>query len=52
MRSKTLLVSNIFATIYSAVLLWIFGGAIIEAVVLILSKRLVHILNWRLNCLV
>lgn len=31
MRSKTLLVSNIFATIYSAVLLWIFGSAIIEA---------------------
>lgn len=31
MRSKTLLVSNIFATIYSAALLWIFGGAIIEA---------------------
>lgn len=30
-RSKTLLVSNILATIYSAYLLWVFGGAIIEA---------------------
>lgn len=31
MRSKALLVSNILATLYSATLLWIFGGAIIEA---------------------
>lgn len=31
MRSKTLLVSNILATIYSAYLLWFFGSAIIEA---------------------
>lgn len=30
-RSKTLLVSNILATLYSIYLLWIFGGAIIEA---------------------
>lgn len=31
MRSKTLLVSNILNTIYSAILLWVFGGAIISA---------------------
>lgn len=31
MRSKCLLVSNILATLYSAVLLYIFGGAIIQA---------------------
>ncbi len=31
MRSKALLVSNILATAYSAYLLWIFGGIIIEA---------------------
>lgn len=31
MRSKTLLFSNIFATLYSAFLLSTFGGAIIEA---------------------
>ncbi len=31
MRSKTLLTANILATIYSAVLLWIYGGAVIEA---------------------
>lgn len=30
-RSKTLLASNILATLYSAYLLWAFGGAIIEA---------------------
>lgn len=30
-RSKTLLVSNILATLYSVYLLWTFGGAIIEA---------------------
>lgn len=30
-RSKTLLVSNILATLYSAFLLYTFGGAIIEA---------------------
>ncbi|MBO5230993.1 MAG: hypothetical protein J6B88_00075 [Clostridia bacterium] len=30
-RSKTLLVSNIMALAYSVYLLWIFGGAIIEA---------------------
>lgn len=30
-RSKTLLASNILATLYSAFLLWTFGGAIIEA---------------------
>ncbi len=30
-RSKTLLVSNILATLYSIYLLWIFGGVIIEA---------------------
>ena len=30
-RSKTLLVSNILATVYSVYLLWTFGGAIIEA---------------------
>lgn len=30
-RSKTLLVSNIFSTFYSAYLLWTFGGAIIAA---------------------
>ncbi len=29
MRSKTLLVSNILATIYAAILLWVFGGAIV-----------------------
>lgn len=31
MRSKILLISNVLATIYSAILLWWFGGAIIEA---------------------
>ena len=31
MRSKILLISNILATIYSSILLWWFGGAIIEA---------------------
>lgn len=31
MRSKTLLVSNILATLYSGFLLWTFGGAVIEA---------------------
>lgn len=31
MRSKVLLISNILATIYSAYLLWWFGGAIAEA---------------------
>lgn len=31
MRSKTLLVSNILATIYSVILLCVFGGAIISA---------------------
>ncbi len=31
MRSKTLLVSNILATLYSVYLVWMFGGAIIEA---------------------
>ncbi|MBR5237022.1 MAG: hypothetical protein IKW06_06610 [Clostridia bacterium] len=31
MRSKILLVSNILSTIYTACLLWIFGGAIIAA---------------------
>ena len=30
-RSTTLLASNILATLYSAFLLWTFGGAIIEA---------------------
>ncbi len=30
-RSKTLLVTNILATLYSVYLLWVFGGAIIEA---------------------
>ena len=30
-RSKTLFVSDILATLYSIYLLWIFGGAIIEA---------------------
>lgn len=30
-RSKTLLASNILATLYAAYLLWTFGGAIIEA---------------------
>lgn len=30
-RSKTLLVSNIFATAYSVYLLWVFGSAIIAA---------------------
>ena len=30
-RSKTLLVSNFLATLYSVYLLWTFGGAIIEA---------------------
>ena len=31
MRSKALFVSNSLATIYSSILLWIFGGAIVEA---------------------
>lgn len=31
MRSKTLLTANILATLYSVGLLWVFGGAIIEA---------------------
>lgn len=31
MRSKTLLVSDILASIYSVFLLWTFGGAVIEA---------------------
>lgn len=31
MRSKILLISNILATIYSSILLWWFGGAIVEA---------------------
>lgn len=31
MRSKTLFVANILATVYSAALLWIFGGAVIKA---------------------
>ena len=31
MRSKVLLVSNILTTIYSSLLLWTFGGVIIEA---------------------
>lgn len=30
-RSKTLLVSNILATLYSVYLLWTFGGAILQA---------------------
>ena len=30
-RSKALLTSNILATLYSASLLWVFGGAIIKA---------------------
>ena len=30
-RSKALFVANILATLYSAYLLWTFGGAIIEA---------------------
>ena len=30
-RSKTLFVSNIFATLYSVYLLWTFGGAVIMA---------------------
>lgn len=30
-RSKTLLASNILATVYSAYLLWTFGGAVIKA---------------------
>lgn len=31
MRSKTLLISNVLATLYSAYLIWSFGGALIEA---------------------
>ena len=31
MRSKTLFVSNVLATLYSAALIWIFGGAIVAA---------------------
>lgn len=31
MRSKILLISNILATIYSSILLWWFGSAVVEA---------------------